>query len=336
LLARRGDLDQAERRLLEWQAAPWFEPRDEWRVCLLKAYVAARRGDGAAADLTSEAFRKAAQLGYPYLPLVQERAIAGELLELAGDNDQLGALDLDRAAFPVVISLLGRFQVSRAGRPLDVPAGQGRQLVKLLASAGGSLPADQVIEQLWPDIDYDVGANRLRTVLNRLRESAGEVAVRDDRVLRLAPNVHTDAHRFEEAARRAMALAANHSPQSLAVARSALAAYRGDLLPDDPYEPWATPPRERLRRHALALLDLCADSVAAVGDLDEAVRCLVRATDLSPYEEERYVTIARHLLTQGRRGAARSYVDRARAVLAELNLSPPAELIDLERRVRAV
>jgi DNA-binding SARP family transcriptional activator len=133
-----------------------------------------------------------------------------------------------------------------------------------------------------------------------------------------------------------MSLAATGSPQALSIARSALAAYRGDLLPDDPYEPWATMPRERLRRHALSLLDLASEAVAAVGDLDEAVRCLVRATELAPYEEERYLTIARHLLTQGRRGAARSHLVRAHAVLAELNLSPPAELLDLDRAARSV
>lgn len=336
LLARRGDPQEAEQRLLTWLAAPWFEPRDEWRVSLLRAYVAARRGDADAAGLAGTAFALAARLGYPQLPLIQDRAIAEELLALAGDNEQLTTLNLDSAAFPVVISLLGRFQVTQAGRVLDVPPGQGRQLLKLIASAGGSLSADQVIEQLWPDVDYEVGANRLRTVLNRLRESVGDVALRDDRVLRLAPHVHTDAHRFEEGARRAMSLASARSPQALAVARSALAAYRGDLLPDDPYEPWATMPRERLRRHALSLLNLCAEVVAAVGDLDEAVRCLVRATDLAPYEEERYLTIARHLLTQGRRGAARSYVERAHEVLKELNLSPPVELLDLDRLVRAM
>jgi DNA-binding SARP family transcriptional activator len=146
--------------------------------------------------------------------------------------------------------------------------------------------------------------------------------------------VQTDTHRFEEGARRATSLAANRSRQALTVARGALAAYRGDLLPDDPYEPWATMPRERLRRHALSLLDICADAAAGVGDLDEAVRCLARASDLAPYEEERYIAIAGHLLTQGRRGAARSYVDRAQAVLAELNLSPPAALIELDRSVR--
>jgi DNA-binding SARP family transcriptional activator len=334
VLARTGDPEAAEKRLLEWQAAPWFEPRYEWRVSLMRAYAAARRGDSDAIALAVDAFNSAARLGCPRLPLIQERVIAEELLALAGGSDKLTSLDLDVTTFPVVISMLGRFEVTQAGRRLDVPPGQGRQLIKLIASSGGNLPVDEVVEQLWPDVDYEVGANRLRTVLGRLRESNGDVVLRDDRVLRLAPHVQTDAHRFEEGARRATSLAASRSRQALTVARSALATYRGDLLPDDPYEQWATMPRERLRRHALSLLDICADAAADVGDLDEAVRCLARASDLAPYEEERYIAIAGHLLTQGRRGAARSYVDRAQAVLAELNLSPPAALIELDRSVR--
>jgi DNA-binding SARP family transcriptional activator len=334
VLARSGDPEAADKALLAWLAAPWFEPKDKWRVTLLRAHAAARRGDSDAVDLAVEAFGLAARMGYSALPLIQERRIAQELLALAADQKALTAIDLDVTTVPIVICMLGRFQVTQAGRVVEIPAGQGRQLVKLVASAGGNLPVDQVIEQLWPDVDYEVGANRLRTVLNRLRESEGDLLIRDDRSLRLAPQVQTDAHRFEEAARRATSLAATHSSRALTVARSALATYRGDLLPDDPYEPWATMPRERLRRHALSLLDICADAVAAIGDLDEAVRCLARAIDLAPYEEERYVAVARHLLSQGRRGAARSYVDRARAVLQELNLSPPAELVELDRRVR--
>ncbi len=334
ILARNGDPEEAERQLQVVLSAPWFEPRELWYVTLLRARAAARRGDGIAARLAADAFAQAARLSYPMMPLVQERTIAEELVSLAAGSGPLNAIDLDVGAFPIVISMLGRFEITRGGQPLDIPAGQGRQLLKVIASAGGAMLTDQVIEQLWPDIDEDVGANRLRTVLNRLRESAAEIVIRDERSLRLAPHVHTDARRFEEDARRAATLATAHSPEAVSVARGALAAYRGDLLPDDAYEPWATMPRERLRRHALSLLDLCAEAAASSGDLDDAIRCLTRATDIAPYEEERYLSAARHLLAQGRRGAARSQVDRARSVLEELNLSPPAALIDLDRMVR--
>jgi DNA-binding SARP family transcriptional activator len=140
--------------------------------------------------------------------------------------------------------------------------------------------------------------------------------------------------RFEAQARRS--LASSDPAQAVSLARSALASYRGDLLPDDPYESWAIAPRERLRRRAVALLDLCAARASATHDLDDAVRCIERAIELVPDEEERYLEAARHLLSQGRRGAARAMVARARTVLDDLGLLPPPSMLDLEQLVRRV
>jgi tetratricopeptide (TPR) repeat protein len=98
----------------------------------------------------------------------------------------------------------------------------------------------------------------------------------------------------------------------------------------DPYEPWAELPRQRLRNQALGLLDLCADRAVRAGDLGEAVRCLERAIELAPDDEERYLSAARHMVTQGRRGAARRMVQRARSVVDSLGVQPSVLLIQLE------
>jgi Tfp pilus assembly protein PilF len=70
------------------------------------------------------------------------------------------------------------------------------------------------------------------------------------------------------------------------------------------------------------------------GDLDDAVRCLERAIELAPDEEERYLTAARHLLRQGRRGAARHMIQRARFVVDGLGVQPPVLLIQLEDQLQ--
>ena len=119
------------------------------------------------------------------------------------------------------------------------------------------------------------------------------------------------------------------------MARAALARYRGDVLPDDLYEEWADPPRERTRRTMLQLLDLCADAAAARGDLDETRRVIELTIDLAPYDDARYLRAASALLEQGRRGAALTVVRRARAALAELGLQPPPNLISLEETIVA-
>jgi len=282
-------------------ASPWCEPAERWRVQLLRALAAGRRGDPAVTPLALDALGLAARLGHPGLPLIVERQAAASLLGLVAATGHPLAAGLANMTFPVTVSLLGGFGVTRGGRAVDVPPGQGRQLVKLVGAAGGRLTAEAVMEALWPEADPDASANRLRTVLSRLKDAAGDVVIREGRQLCLGPGVHTDVQAFTGDGRRAMLLAAGGSREAVSAARAALARYGGDLLP---------------------------------GDLDEAVRCLERAIELAPDEEERYLGAARHLLTQGRRGAARRMVQGARSVVDDLGVQPPVLLIQLENQLR--
>lgn len=334
LLARHGDPHLAEERLL---AVPGhrIDLREYWRVTLLRAYAAFRRGDRNAGALAARAFEEAARLGLAHLPLTKEGAITEELLGLAVETGLPAALALEAAALPVSLAVLGRFALTRGGRPVALAAGQAAQLLKMVAVAGGRVPADVAIEALWPDADREAGRNRLRTVLNRQRAETGEVIVRAGDSLVLAAEIRVDLALFEEEGRRALALGLAEPALAAAVARSAISRYRGDVLPDDLYEEWAERAREHARRTMLRLLDLCADAAAERGDLDETRRVIELTIDLAPYDDERYLRAATALLEQGRRGAALTVVRRARAALAELGLQPPLHLISLEAAIVA-
>ncbi len=334
LLARHGDPWLAEEKLL---AAPGHQvpPREFWRITLLRAYAAFRRDDTDAGALAARAFEEAARLGLAHLPYTKEGMVTGELLGLAVETGQPAALALEAAALPVYLCVLGRFALTRGGRPITLTPGQGTQLLKMVAVSGGRVPADVAIEALWPDADRDLGRNRLRTVLNRQRAEAGEVIVREGDSLLLAPEVRVDLALFHAEASRALAFGLAEPALAVAVARGAIARYRGDVLPDDPYEDWAEAPRDQGRRRMLELLDLCADAAAARGDLDETRRVIELTIDLAPYDDARYLKAATALLEQGRRGAALTVVRRARAALAELGLKPPPNLISLEETIVA-
>jgi DNA-binding SARP family transcriptional activator len=133
----------------------------------------------------------------------------------------------------------------------------------------------------------------------------------------------------------AQALRGGDPVAAVALARTAIARYRGPLLPHDPYEAWADEPRTRAGRTMLDLLDLCADVAADRGDLDETRRMVERTIELAPYDDDRYLRVALILHRQGRRGAALSVLRRARAALAQLGLDPPRALVELERTVAA-
>ena len=125
LEARHGDPDIAEERLLALSRQR-VDPREQWRVTLMRAFAAFRRGqDGIAAVLAAQACEEAARLGQPLLPLVRERAVTEQLLALAANTEQPAALALRASALPMSLAVLGRFELTVGGRPVAVAARPG-------------------------------------------------------------------------------------------------------------------------------------------------------------------------------------------------------------------
>jgi tetratricopeptide (TPR) repeat protein len=185
LLARHGDPALAEERLAVVHRRGIY-PRERWRVTLLRAYAAWRRGDPAAGALAAKAFEAAARLGQPQLPLIREREITESLMALAAETGSAAAAALESASLPMALVLLGRFALTWGGRPVPIRPGQGAQLLKMIA-VSGRLPAERAIEALWPDADPAAGRNRLRTVLARLNRAAPEAVCREGSSSRWAP-----------------------------------------------------------------------------------------------------------------------------------------------------
>jgi DNA-binding SARP family transcriptional activator/ATP/maltotriose-dependent transcriptional regulator MalT len=330
ILARHGDPVVAEERL-SGLVEKGLEVREYWRVTLFRAYAALRRGDPGAGAMAARAFEEAANLGQPQLPLIRERELTEALLGLAAETGLPAAIALEASSLPLALNLLGGFELTLGGRSVPLGGGQAAQLLKLVSISEGRLLAERAIEALWPESDPDAGRNRLRTVLNRLREVAGDVMTRERDLLVLSPSMRIDLAQFHAEARQALALGVTEPTAAVAVARSAISRYRGDLLPHDPYEAWTELPRQQARNLMLDLLDLCAGAAAERGDLDELRRVVVRTIELAPQDDGRYLRAALLLLEQGRKGAALTVVRRARAALSDLGLEPPLQLVSLEK-----
>jgi len=149
----------------------------------------------------------------------------------------------------VEVTLMGGFAVRIDGVALPVeqwPRRQAAALVKLLALAPRArLHRDRVIDALWPDVDLDAALPRLYKAAHYARQALGvpdAVAVRNEAVaLFPAAELTVDVTAFETAAEAA------RRTGSLESYRTAIALYRGELLPDDLNEPWSEEPRLRLQ-----------------------------------------------------------------------------------------
>ena len=143
----------------------------------------------------------------------------------------------------VSVTLLGRFAADIGGTPVAKSAWRlkkARELVKLLALAPEHrLHREQVMDLLWGDREPAAAANNLNQAVYVARRAldAGSIEARDE-VLVLVADVDVD--------RFAVAAADARHTRTPRAYRAALALYRGELLPENRYDDWASERRDEL------------------------------------------------------------------------------------------
>ncbi|MFL5841821.1 MAG: AfsR/SARP family transcriptional regulator [Thermoleophilaceae bacterium] len=235
------------------------------------------------------------------------------------------------------ISLLGGFAVQVDGTAIPEASWRlrkSRSVLKVLALAPGrSLHPERLQALLWADRDPVAAGNNLRQAVYHARralagagaDGAGVLATRGD-LLALAAEVDLDVDGFERAAARAEG---TRAPKDI---EAALAAYGGELLPEDAYEDWCAERRRVLaERHVGLLLALAATrEPAAATDL------LHRAILADALNEEAHRALMRAYAATGRRTQALAQYDLLRQTLErELAADPEPETRALYRELLA-
>ena len=339
LLARHGDPELAEERLAVVERLE-AAPAPAARVLAGDAFCAPTRRCGAATPsaggLAARAFEAGGAAGSAE-PAAdpRARAHARRCSRSPCETGSPAALALEASSLPMALTRARplRADARRAGR-CALAAGQGQQLLKLVAVRGGKVHAEQAIEALWPEVRPEAGRNRLRTVLgtaargcSRGRRARGRPPRSRPRACgstsiavpsRGARGTGTRARRLDRGRRRR------------ALARSPATAARSSPTTRTSRGP--TSRASSARQTMLNLLDLCAAAATERGDLDETRRIIERTIELAPYDDDRYLRVALILHEQGKKGAALSVLYRARSALAQLGVDPPPKLA----RARAV
>ena len=241
------------------------------------------------------------------------------------------------------VNLLAGFTVAIGNQV--VPGAAWRQkraagIVKLLAlEPTHRLHREQVLDALWPDLDAETGARNLRVALHHARASLaeagaepGSVLVRDGESLLLSSTgeVLVDVDAFEAAAAYAWRTS---DPEAT---EAAVAAYSGDLLPDDRYDEWAEHRRAGLQASYLALLSRLAHLTEQRGDIDRAIAANHRILSVDPVQEEAHAAIMRLLARSGRPAQALTQYQRLVSVLErELGAVPDPSTRALHEAIRA-
>src|SRR4051812_9102994 len=235
------------------------------------------------------------------------------------------------------IALLGGFAVEVDGTTIPDSSWRlrkSRSVLKLLAlTPGRALHPERLQALLWADRDPAAAGNNLRQAVYHARraltgagaDGAAVLASRGD-LIALSPGVVVDLDDFEQAASRAES---SGLPKDI---EAALAAYRGELLPEDVYEDWTAEPRRVLADRHFALLM----ALAATREPATATDVLHQAIQADPLNEDAHRALIRAYAASGRRPRALAQYDALRQALQrELAADPEPETRALYRELLA-
>ncbi|HKX74911.1 MAG TPA: BTAD domain-containing putative transcriptional regulator [Acidimicrobiia bacterium] len=269
-----------------------------------------------------------------------------QLLELVATLRRMGARrlaeeatglldDLRQRSRPrVSIGALGGFRVTVEGEPVAATAWQSKKareiLRVLVARRGTPIHREMLMELLWPEEDPKRTANRLSVALSVIRGvlDPGKAypadyyleADRDSVGLHL-PHLAIDLEVFHSTVNAGFSAARTGNPaRAAALLEEAEALYLGDLFEDEPYEDWAQAAREEARAAYISVARWLAETSREQGDLDAAIRYLLRLLQRDPYDESAHLALVTVTMEARRHGEARRLYRQYCARMEELGV----------------
>jgi DNA-binding SARP family transcriptional activator len=239
----------------------------------------------------------------------------------------------------VRIDLLGGFRLSVDGHAVDDSAWSRRKpagVIKLLALAGGHrMHREQLADTLWPDLDRAAAGANLRKAVHQARRAVAEVT-ESEVIASDADSIWLDAAVVVDLEDFHSAVAQARRSGDISDYDRAVAGYRGDLLPDDRYDDWATTSADSARREFLATLEELAGLLESRGDIETAIEVVRRLVDAEPLGEDNHVTLIRLNALAGRRAEAlRAYEHLDHVLDTELGTEPGPMAQQLVEEIRS-
>jgi YVTN family beta-propeller protein len=231
--------------------------------------------------------------------------------------------------------ILGPFEVSERGRPLEVGAGKQRALLAvLLLRAGEVVSTDRLIDALWEERAPASALNSVHIYVSQLRKALGNgrLETRGHGYLLALEPEQLDLGRFERLLGEGRELLAGGEPEQAAeTLRAALALWRGPPLSDFASEPFAHGEIARLEELRLAALEERIEADLALGRHAELIPELEALIREHPLRERLRAQLMLALYRSGRQAEALAAYQQARKMLAEeLGLEPGRTLQELE------
>jgi DNA-binding SARP family transcriptional activator len=236
-------------------------------------------------------------------------------------------IDSSRAEPRVVrLSLLGGFELSRAGVGVALPLAAQRVLA-FLALQERPVQRGYVAGRLWLHASEQRANASLRTTLWRAHVLAGDLLAATTTTLSLGHGVRVDVHDVLRCAQQVLRHTGAPTVDDLVCL-----VHTGDLLPDW-YDDWLVLERERVRQLRLLALEALCDRFGQAGRHAEATQAGLAAVAAEPLRESAHRALMRAHLADGNPSEAiRQYGLLETLLQRELGLRPSLEIRALVAR----
>ena len=235
----------------------------------------------------------------------------------------------------LLVRTFGRFEVTIDGRrvPLEAIKPRARSLLRLLAVHAGSGVHREVIgAALWPEVDGQTAARSLQVAVSAIRgllaeqlgAAGGRLIVREGEAYRLSvPLEAVDIRRFDRAVADARA-ARLHGTATTDHLAAALAAYGGELLPEEGPSEWIVELREHYRTVAVEVAREAAEVALVSGEPRRAIDACRTGLVIDRYHDPLWRLLIEARSAAGDLSAATRDRLEYEAILSELGLPAPA------------
>jgi len=241
----------------------------------------------------------------------------------------------------IELRLLGSLEVRRDGEPVAVSGPKPRALLADLALHFGEvLSTDRLIEDLWSGSPPRSAAHALQVYVSKLRnvldpEKIGLIVSRSPGYALELPPEALDLHLFERLVDDGRGALRKGDPSSASASlRKALSLWRGPVLADFVYEPFAQTDIARLEDLRTAARESLVDAELELGQHAELLPQIEALVVESPFAERPRAQLMLALYRAGRQAdALEAYRQARRELVEELGVEPSTMLRDLEQAI---
>lgn len=224
----------------------------------------------------------------------------------------------------IYISCFGQFEMGFKGKePLKWRTEKTKELfVFLLNSKHRNITKQEIIEQLWPDVDEERAGHRLHNNIYYIRKAFEDYGITKDYIqingnYRLTINsVNYDVDDFENCVKL------NMKYLTIEEMEKAIHIYTGDFLEGHDW-PWANIDRELFRKYYKNIVVKLANEYCNQKNYERAELILTKTYYLNPYEENITALLMDIYFKTGKKAMAMKHYSHYVKVLKEdLNVEP--------------